>query len=408
MAGPVARHDRAVAAEQLLAVLYPPPFTVSPGEGSPVAGGLHRSWTAIPSADRPRLLVPGGGGLAAARSARRQLTGRRLRTRVARAAMGAALATGALPLLPGTRVTVTGPSDARSIEDLLCEVLDLAEVRIAMPVGPARANRKPVLQVIDARGAVLGFAKVGHTDLTARLVRREADALRRIGSGAPPGLRVPGLLAATLWEGREVLVQEALSVPRQRLVGGRAEERLVGVVADIARIEGRVRPVAWEGHPLHTVLADRIAACGQHREALRAALDALDFRGPVPTGSWHGDLNSGNLALVSGPCPVWDWERYEPDVPLGFDLLHHALHQAITVDGTSPREAAVDLVRRAPHRLSPLGIGPYDAVSLARAYLLVLATRYLADDQAGAGADLGRVEAWLLPALAGETQGRAS
>ena len=400
VAGAGPRHDRAVAAEQLLAVLYPSPFVVGPGEDAPAVGDLRRTWTAVPSSDRPRLLVPAGHGLGAARSARRQLTGRRLRTRAARAAIGAALATGALARMTRTRVVVTGPEGARSIEDVLCAALEVEQVRVAMPVGPARANRKPVLQVTDVRGSVLAFAKVGHTELTARLVRREAVALRRLAQAPPLGLRVPALLAATDWEGREVLLQEALEVPRHRLTGSEAGERLVRVVSDIARIEGTVTPVPWDQHPLRARLLEQVAGTGEAAEALLVALLGISFRAPVPTGSWHGDLNSGNLALVAGPCPVWDWERYETGVPLGFDLLHHRLHQSITVQGSAPAEAARALVRHAPGLLAPLGIGAHDAEAVARTYLLVLAVRYLTDDQSGAGADLGDVGSWLLPALA--------
>lgn len=392
------RHDRAVAAEQLLGVLYPSPLTVASGDAD--GAGVRRSWTAIPSAQRPRLLVPATGGRAAARVVRRQLTGHRLRTRVARGVVSGAMATGILPRLAATRLVVAGPADAPCIEDVLSRALGEQEVRLALPVGPARANRKPVLQVVDTRGQVLAFAKVGHNELTAGLVRREAQVLDQLSAAVTAGVRVPRLIAATDWSGHEVLVQEALSVPRRRLGGTDADGRLVRVVADIARLAGPVQRVPWAEHPLQARLRARIDDAGTHRGALEGALSRIRFTEPVATGAWHGDLNSGNLALVAGPCPVWDWERFETGVPLGFDLLHHRLHEEITVAGAPAHEAAPRLVRGARGLLAPLGVPGADADAVARLYLVTLATRYLADDQAGAGAALGAVETWLLPAVA--------
>lgn len=403
MTGPV-RHDRAVAAEQLLTALYPEPWSVGESSGSDV----RRTWTAIPSASRPRLLVPADDGRAAARAARRQLTGDRLRTRVARSAISGALAAGVLPRLTATRVVVSGPAGAPSVEDVLGAALDLPDVRLALPVGPARANRKPVLQVVDRDGEVVAFAKVGHNALTARLVRRESEVLAVLPGSAPPGLRIPRLLASTRWEDREVLVQEALDVPRRRLRGVEAQARLLRVVADIAGLSGPLHRHDWAAHPFHARLRERLSDCGAHADALEAALRRVRFSDTVVTGAWHGDLNSGNLALVAGACPVWDWERFESDVPLGFDLLHHRLHEQITVHGVPAREAASELVHEAGRLLSPLGVAHGDAGAVARVYLLALASRYLGDDQAAAGASLGSVDTWLLPAVSVAGAGRAS
>ena len=114
-------------------------------------------------------------------------------------------------------------------------------------------------------------------------------------------------------------------------------------------------------------------------------------RGPQP----------GNVALTSGPCPVWDWERYESDVPLGFDLLHHDLQDALTRQGKEPATAAAELLRAAPELLARWGHDPVQADLVCRAYLITLADRYLADDQEGAGARLGVVQNWILPVLSG-------
>lgn len=389
--------DRGAAAVDLLGVLYPSPceVLVAPRSGTAV----RRSWTAIPSAQNPRLLVPGSGP-AATRMLRRQLTGRRARTRLARGVLSLLAGSGVPAHVPQLRLAVTGPVGAPSIEDPLRAALGLDDLRIAMPVGPARSTRKPVLQVSDDAGRVHAFAKVGHSALTNGLVRAEAASLRTLDGVAPllTDIRFPRTLVHVTWRGCEVLVLEPLEIPASRLSGAAARARLLAVVEEISSIGGR-SSVTWGEHPYRATILARAARCGDEGDALRRHVEQVSPGRELTTGSWHGDLNPGNIALVDGPCPVWDWERFESGVPVGFDLLHHELHQLITVRGTAPQAAATRLLSGARELLVPLGIDDSVADTVARLYLVTLGCRYLADDQRGAGADLGGVSEWLLPAL---------
>ena len=98
---------------------------------------------------------------------------------------------------------------------------------------------------------------------------------------------------------------------------------------------------------------------------------------------------------------VWDWERFEVGVPVGFDLLHHDLQHAVTVRSVEPGRAARTLLAQAPATLAPLGIDAASAHTVVLDYLLTLAVRFSRDRQSEAGAPLGRVQEWLVPALAG-------
>lgn len=387
---------RGTAALDLLGRLYPEPLTVRVGSGD--GAGHARSWHALPSAEQPRLLLPEGRPVAVTRALRRQLTGHRWRTRAARTGLSLVARTGLMARLPGREISVTGPEESPSIEDPLRELLGVDDVWLTMPVGPARANRKPVLQVTDDAGRVLAFVKVGHTPLTAALVRREAEALGQLATRPPAGVRPPELLALTPWRDCEVLVLEPLWIPARRLAGAAARRRLLEVVRAIAVLD-RGAPVLWRDHPWRARLLAEAGRCGDLAEPLRHQVDRIPDGVPLAVGHWHGDLNPGNVALVAGPCPVWDWERFERGVPVGFDLLHHDLHAGITEDGSAPREAAARLLREAGATLAPLGVGSRAADATARAYLVTLACRYLGDDQRAAGGRLGAVEEWLLPAL---------
>jgi hypothetical protein len=96
---------------------------------------------------------------------------------------------------------------------------------------------------------------------------------------------------------------------------------------------------------------------------------------------------------------VWDWERFRRGVPVGFDLLHHELQTDLVARRTEPAEAARRLVDDAAGLLAPLGVRGRAAALTAVLYGIDLATRYLADRQLEAGARLGDVGTWLLPAV---------
>ncbi len=385
------------AAQVMLRLLYPPPLTVTTSSGDDREA--RASYLLLPSRTRPRIVVPARQPRTSTQALRRQMTGQRPRTRAARALLSLGLRTGAMDRLHRHGVVVRGPSDAEAIDSVLQRILDVPTVRLTMPIGPARANRKPVLQVTDETGHVLAFVKVGHDQLTRSLVRREGSALKRLSEVSWRIVRPPQARAVLDWGDLAVLVLEPLPIPHRRIAAQDERQRLVEAVREIAQSFG-TSTCGWDSNPFLARLRHDLAACGDRGDAFTPSLTAMDIKAPVlELGAWHGDLNPGNVAMDEHECWVWDWERFEEDVPVGFDLLHHDLQRAITVEGQSPSLAARALVANAADVLSPLGVPAKAAVEVVQLYLLTIAARYLADDQEAAGAALGRVEDWVAPAL---------
>jgi len=389
--------ERARYALDVLRRLYPLPLQVgAPGAS---AAPVHARFLLLPTPARPRLVVPAGHRRVAGRAVHRQLSGRRPRTRAARLLLSAAVGSGLADRLPPGPLVVSGPPGADCVDRVLAEVLGRRDVLVSLPLSPPRANRKPVLQVCDASGRALAFVKVGHDPLTRRLVAAEGDSLVQLAGAGLTGVRVPAVLARPSWNALDLLVLEPLPLSGRRLVGAAARTALLGVVRDIAAI-GASPAAAWADSPYRPVLAAQLRECGPAAEALLGHLQAVDEAAPrLALGAWHGDLNPGNVALVQHRPLVWDWERFEPGVPRGFDVLHHDLHRDVTVARVPPAQAAGRLLAAAEQVLAPLGVAPAHARATARLYLLSLAGRYLRDRQSEAGGGLGAVETWLLPAL---------
>jgi hypothetical protein len=122
---------------------------------------------------------------------------------------------------------------------------------------------------------------------------------------------------------------------------------------------------------------------------------------PVTIGAWHGDWTPWNTAADGDALLVWDWERFGSAVPTGYDTLHWRLQSDLVSSLADPAASARRCLETAPATLAPLGLSPQAARATAVGYLTELATRYATDRQAEAGARLGDIGAWLLPAVAG-------
>ncbi|MEU1807895.1 hypothetical protein [Micromonospora aurantiaca (nom. illeg.)] len=367
---------------------------------APAEPGLRRGgagWAVVPSASRPRLLVPTGSGRAAASAVRHSTEAVGRKAKLVRQGLSTAFRLGLGPLVFRDRLVV----DGGGLDAYLTEVLGEPAL-VSLHIGPARANRKPVLQLLARDGRALGYAKLGVDPLTRALVHAEADALRRLAEVPLGPVVLAGVRHHGDWHGHALLVQEALPVRLPRAAPAAAEAAERAAMVAVAGCLG-VRRQSWAASGHAARLTAAVDALGPRPEAgrLRAALKSVADADPVVAfGAWHGDWNGGNSAvLADGRVLVWDWERFEADVPAGYDALHLAVQGAMSHDGVEPVEAARALIAGAGRTLAPFDQTGGGAELVAVLYLVELAARYLRDRQAEAGARLGHVDTWLLPAV---------
>ncbi|SNS88956.1 hypothetical protein SAMN05421812_102233 [Asanoa hainanensis] len=393
---------RAAYLREVLDLLYPAPcFTDgAPGDDTDgrVAGTAVADYLVVPDARRPRLLVPARSRRIAAAAVRRYAEPQSRIAKLKRDAVVTALRSGASGLLLRDRIRVYGP-DAETIDGYLRRVLG-ADVALSIHIGPARANRKPVLQLIARDGRTVGFGKMGTGPLTRRLVRAETSALQALSHAVVDDVTIPSVLHSGEWRGHQVLIQSALPVwqPRAPL----SAERLAAAQRAVALCCGTSK--GWlSTSPYWSELRERLAGVADRPDGAALAAAARDLAAragdtDLRFGSWHGDWAPWNMAALAGSLLVWDWERFTLGVPMGFDALHYELQRRIQTDPDAA--AAVErTVTRAPRLLAPFEVPRAAAELTALLYLIDLAARYLADRQAEAGARLGVLGTWLLPVL---------
>lgn len=364
-------------------------------------GGGRRAYVALPSSSRPTILVPSGPRPVAATVLRSFKPSAPYRTRALLVAGSYGVRAGALNLsssrLQLRRVTTPAPED---IEEHLRRVLG-REVVVAPYTSPPRANRKPVLHVLTPQGRTVGFAKVAWNDLTDRLVRAEAHALDRLARADLGRVSMPELIDLGLYRDHPVLVQSAVTgTPWRRP----RRPELVTAMKELAAVAGQQEEDLATGtfvRALHSRLeAERGEPSGRRLSELLDQLREAAGGRSVAVGAWHGDWAPWNMATTARGVALWDWERFSHGVPLGFDALHYRLQSDLVPRHQQPELAARRLLRDAPSTLDEFGVEGSSALLVALLYLLEIGTRLVEDRQAEAGGRRGRVEEWLLPAIA--------
>lgn len=363
--------------------------------GDPAARGdpHSRDYVPLPSNRDPRLLLPVGNRHVAARALHLFATRSGIYSRLRTTTVSTAFGLGAGALLPGRMRLHTG------VEHAMSEALG-QELLLAVHLGPRRANRKPVLALLSPCGRAVGFGKLGIDGLTDDLVHAETTVLRRLATAELADITVPQVLHVGEWNGHPLLVQEALPVCAQTGIPSRGQ--VLWCAAQIANLAG-ITQLPLRTSPYLDRLHQRVAALesGSQAAALSQALASLP-EVSLPFGSWHGDFTRWNVACTPRRSFVWDWERFAPDVPVGFDVLHFELTEHVRHDAPGGvlrwLDGAPQLLDDA--RLARLGLAAQHARVVMLLYLVELATRYLHDGQANAGGRLGHLDRWLLPALA--------
>jgi hypothetical protein len=368
--------------------LWPPPAQTSLRR---VTRSGQVGYLVVPSLRRPRVLVP-----LALPEAGLMLTrhGGTTAERAARTLWRGLHHVGIPGRLPVTRLCVTTEPDG--IESYLSAALS-RPVRIGVLLGPPRANAKPVLQIFDEAGATIAFAKLGSSTLTAALVDNEAMALALLGRSSPQAFTAPRLLHHGQWRHTPVVVQQALALSQSNRAPDEAPIAVMAEIAAVAGIHDR-----WLGD---SDFLTRTAPGPQSHwhdvdlqpfGRLHAALTAA---GSVPFGASHGDFGPWNMGTDGDRFEVWDWERFDPDVPLGFDAAHYRTQKALDEDLT-PDMAWPAVTVEVSRLLDATDRDPDRAAVAAGCYLVAICSRYRRDAGDDPTPNLLRRMRWLSAAAA--------
>ena len=341
------------------------------------------SYAVVPSSQHPRYLVPLGSPRAVLAAAYRLPYTSRARRASRMLAAGGTVGwsrVGRDRLYVGIARSV--PPERRPDHLLLHRIAaeldcaDPSDVVALLPVRRVMPTTKPILRLFDRRGRSLGFAKVGWSDATRRVVDNEVNVLHDL-RGRLQHLQVPSVRASGELAGNTYLVTTPAPTPMH--VWSCPPQDCGSLLTDVAHSSGlHVEPLSASRFRAR-ILAELDAAQAAApplvdllRSWLHAAtaqpVDDLEF------GRWHGDWTRWNVVEADGLPLAWDWEFSEPSVPVGFDLLHWHFQQSLARPQGS-LGAAVRAVYDAAPTLAAVGVHPARHRLVASLYLIEILTR---------------------------------
>ena len=372
--------------------------------GAEVRSGRSRAdhavirFLALPSPASPSVLLPLHRRSATAAVLRSHRSPRTVGQRVRQAALVMLARLGVAHLVPRQVTVLPLPGPEEQLETHLGEIVERS-ICVGVHLGPPRANRKPILQLVDDHGDTVAFAKLGINDLTRALVTAEVTALRSLESIDFIALTLPRIVHSGRWREAEVLVLSPLDTragaesdpailarAMVELCGSRGLDREILVHSSYwSRLRGRIETLRG---PHATALFDAVLS-----------LEACSHELHLGMGAWHGDWTPWNMARRGDRIVLWDWERFGTGVPAGFDALHFELQSTIRRGRLTPADALAALIGEAAVLLAPFEVPSAAVPAVTATYLLEIGTRYLHDGQEEAGSRLGDLSAWMFPHL---------
>lgn len=299
------------------------------------------SYIALPNLRRPRLLVPCASHSTAAK-ALRLYHPQRLAARLAKAAVALALRTG-LPqhLLRGSHLEIAaGTAQRPALDGHLAKVLSEPAVHLGVSLGSPGPHRKPVCQVMNTRGDVLAYAKLGGNEVTRELVKHEGNVLRLLARTTVTRDSVPRVLDSGEWMGASLLLQ-APPTGDGWSASGELTERHVKFLCRLHALDSRETRLSeseWRNEMKSRVqqLRDRELYYDAHLIDWAMAEAVERFDNPsLHFGFRHGDFAPWNVLQRVEKLFVLDWEYARGGSPLGFDCFHYLVHRAVLVKHAS-------------------------------------------------------------------------
>ena len=207
----------------------------------------------------------------------------------------------------------------------LAGAFDGRAAHVAAFTGTDGPHRKSTLQIMDASGAILGYAKMSRAPHLRSYIRNEAKILTHLTELSLASADVPTVQAVKDDDEITLLITDSLKssshttplhpkaehlcflnelrAKTERQGGGTTLDALERRMVELASVGG----AEWTG---------RIAS-------VAAALRPVQAEIPVCLA--HGDFTPWNTFLQDGRLYVFDWEYANSAWPVGFDLAHFML-----------------------------------------------------------------------------------
>jgi thymidylate kinase len=262
-----------------------------------------------------------------------------LKARAAKVCLTAGFAAGLIqPLLPRLERKLSGDQPSAFLLDRLREILGRRELYFAISLGTPGSHRKPVIQVLEATGRTLAYAKIGWNEATCELVGYEAEVLRSLEQNPFAHLLLPRLLYLGRWHERLLCLQS--SPPLEAMPASRdLTPYYLEALLELAALEPRRLQLGespfWEDLNRWASMMKRSSYGIVLSKTLGRIQDRLGAL-KLPFRFCHGDFVPWNALALGERLFLFDWEYARRQWLPGFDLFHFLIQTRLLLGKASP------------------------------------------------------------------------
>ena len=202
----------------------------------------------------------------------------------------------------------------------LQDLLGQRHLTFAISLGTPGPHRKPVIQMMDAHGHILGYAKIGHDAASNALVQNEARVLQGLATMSWQALTLPQVIATGCWQGHDLCVLSAPQAPGERMPQ-RLTPLHVAALRELWIMQMEWMPLA--ASPFWMTLTQQVQQVedAYYRSMIEQGMANAEkwlARHPIPFHFCHGDFTAWNLLKDGNKLFVVDWEcALQPALPCG-------------------------------------------------------------------------------------------
>ncbi len=231
-----------------------------------------------------------------------------------------------------------------SLLSLFKDVFGCSQIEMSVSLGTPGPHRKPVIQVMDGEGSILGYAKVGWNEVTSRLVENEARALSEVNEESI-SFKVPRLLFSGAFGNGFLCVQSAPASEVSSTPRGLNRE-YVDFVKELAKGSIDHKPLEESTFWNRLRQKGELISNSYYRHVFKQGISYVSdkLRGKeIPFHRCHGEFAPWNSLKVDGTIYVFDWEYYQSEAPAGYDIFHFLVNTKWFFEKKSPGEIIKDV-----------------------------------------------------------------
>jgi len=253
-----------------------------------------------------------------------------LKAKLLKQFLKAGLGSGILPpFLPKFSPSQAGDSSGgggidRFLLDRLAAQFNGEKVAFAVSLGTPGAHRKPVIQIMDYQGEILGYAKIAGSENTIELIENEADTLRSLSRLEVSSFIFPRLIHSGRWNGSAVCIQSSPG-EKSRPAPKEMVPAYLAILKELAEVNPQQLTLDASGYWKEILNRSERLQNPYYAHVLeQGILKIQEWVGKekVYFHFRHGDFASWNMKRVGAKVFIFDWEYASPEAPAGWDLFH--------------------------------------------------------------------------------------